>query len=311
MAEPGTKAVTIPQLKASKGGTPAVALTAYTTPMAKLLDPYVDVLNVGDSVGMVLYGMENTLGVTLDMMIAHGAAVVRGANRACVIVDMPFGTFQESPQSAFRNAARIMAETGCSAVKLEGGTEMAETIAYLVDRGIPVLGHVGLKPQSVHQLGGFRAQGKTPAEAARILADGRAVAEAGAFAIVIECVVEAVARELTQSVKVPTVGIGASPACDGQVLVTEDMLGLFPDFTPKFVQRYAELGQALSAAVQEFAEDVRARRFPEAKHCYYSRQLDGKADTNGKPLRSALFAAWTPKIGLIGKTNGRAKSAAT
>ena len=204
--------VTIPDLKASKGGIPGVALTAYTTPMARLLDPHVDVLSVGDSVGMVLNGMETTLGVTLDMMIAHGAAVVRGAKQACVVVDLPFGTYQESPQLAFRSAARVMVETGCSAVKLEGGVEMAETIAFLVDRGIPVLAHVGLKPQSVHQIGGFRPQGKTPAEVARILADGQAVAEAGAFAIVVEGVVECVARHLTESVDIPNVGIGAAPA---------------------------------------------------------------------------------------------------
>ncbi len=299
-------AVTIPQLKASKGGTPGVALTAYTTPMARLLDPYVDVLSVGDSVGMVLYGMETTLGVTLDMMIAHGAAVVRGAKRACVIVDMPFGTYQESPQVAFRNAARIMAETGCSAIKLEGGAEMAATILYLVDRGIPVLAHVGLKPQSVHQIGGFRAQGKTPAEAARILADGHAVAEAGAFALVIEGVVEPVARKLTQSVDIPTVGIGASPACDGQALVTEDILGLFPDFTPKFVKRYAELGQALTTAVQEYAEDVRSGRFPGPEHCYQA----GRAAVNGKTSRGAIFGGWQNKIGLSKRSNGHKDSAA-
>jgi 3-methyl-2-oxobutanoate hydroxymethyltransferase len=307
--EQTVNSVTIPQLKASKGGTPGVALTAYTTPMARLLDPHVDVLSVGDSVGMVLYGMETTLGVTLDMMICHGAAVVRGAKRACVVVDLPFGSYQESPQLAFRSAARVMAETGCSAVKLEGGVEMAETIAFLVDRGIPVLAHVGLKPQSVHQIGGFRAQGKTPAEAARILADGQAVAKAGAFAIVVEGVIEPVARQLTESVDIPTVGIGAGPACDGQALVTEDILGLFPDFTPKFVKRYAELGEALSAAVQEYAEDVRAGRFPGPEHCYRASDA-GKKSANGKTVNAKFFSTLQNVIAGSRSLNTNDRSAA-
>jgi 3-methyl-2-oxobutanoate hydroxymethyltransferase len=252
--------VTVPELTARKGGTPIVSLTAYTTPMARQLDPYVDMPLVGDSLGMVLYGMNSTLPVTLDMMIAHGAAVVRGSAQACVVVDMPFGSYQESPEAAFRSAARVMAETGCAAVKLEGGAEMAPTVEYLVHRGIHVLGHVGLTPQSVNVLGGYRARGRSGQE-------GNAIAT-GAFAIVIEGTVETLARQLTADLPVPTIGIGASPACDGQILVTEDIVGLFSDFTPKFVKRYAELGAQVAQAAQAYAEDVRARRFPGPEHVF-------------------------------------------
>jgi 3-methyl-2-oxobutanoate hydroxymethyltransferase len=258
----------IPELSQRKGVTPIVALTAYSTPMAKLLDPHVDLLLVGDSVGMVLYGLDDTLPVTLDMMIAHGAAVVRGSRRAAVIVDLPFGSYQESPQQAFRASARVMAETGASGIKLEGGREMAETVSFLAQRGIPVLGHVGLKPQSVHSLGGYRARGRAEREAEAILNDARAIAEAGAFAMVVEGTVEPLARAITKSVPVPTIGIGASPACDGQILVTEDVIGLFGAFTPKFVKRYAELGDAVAEAAQRYAEDVRERRFPGPEHCF-------------------------------------------
>ena len=254
--------VTIPEIRSRKAGVPLVCLTAYTTPMARLLDPHVDLLLVGDSVGMVVYGYDSTLAVTMDMMIAHGRAVVRGTRHACVIVDMPFGSYQESPQIAFRNAARIMAETGCKGIKIEGGAEMAETIAFLTQRGIPVLGHVGLMPQSVNVVGGYRARGREGADAARILADAKACAEAGAFALVIEGTVESLAHAITKSVPVPTIGIGASPACDGQILVTEDLLGIFREFTPKFVKRYAELGQIIEESVQAFGADVRDRRFP-------------------------------------------------
>lgn len=250
-----------------KGAGPYVCLTAYTTPMARLLDPHVDLLLVGDSLGMVLYGMPSTLPVTLDMMIAHGAAVMRGSARACVIVDMPFGSYGESPEQAFRNAARVLAETGCAGVKLEGGAEMADTVRFLVRRGIPVCGHVGLMPQAVN-VSGFRAQGRDEAEAARVTADARAVAEAGAFAVVLEGTYEPVARAITQDLPVPTIGIGASPACDGQILVTDDLLGLFAEFTPRFVKRYAELGPPISQAVAAYAADVRARRFPEPRHCF-------------------------------------------
>jgi 3-methyl-2-oxobutanoate hydroxymethyltransferase len=194
--------------------------------------------------------------------------VARGARRACVIVDMPFGSYQETPAQAFRNAARIMAETGCAGVKLEGGEAMAETIRFLVERGIPVLGHVGLQPQSINALGGFRAQGRSEPEAARVIADAHAVAEAGAFGIVVEGTAEPVARRLTDEIAVPTIGIGASPACDGQILVTEDILGLFAEFQPRFVKRYAELAPSVVAAAQTYADDVRARRFPGPEHCY-------------------------------------------
>ncbi len=260
--------ITVPELQAQKGARPIVSLTAYSTPMAQLLDPHIDVFIVGDSVGMVLYGMDSTLGVTLDMMIAHGRAVVRGSERACVIVDMPFASYQETRSLAYRNAARVLAESGCDGIKLEGGVEMADTIAFLVERGIPVMGHVGLTPQSVNRFGGYRIQGQSAAASRRILADARAVAEAGAFTIVIEGVVETLARDITNAVPVPTIGIGASADCDGQVLVTEDLVGLFSDFTPSFVRRYAELGQALSDAVATYAADVRARRFPGPEHCF-------------------------------------------
>lgn len=250
-----------------KGGGPYVCLTAYTTPVARLLDPHVDLLLVGDSLGMVLYGMPSTLSVTLDMMVAHGAAVMRGSARACVIVDLPFGSYGASPEQAFRSAARVLAETGCAGVKLEGGAEMADTVRFLVRRGIPVCGHVGLMPQAVNA-SGFRAQGRDEAEAARVAADARAVAEAGAFAVVLEGTYEPVARAITADLPVPTIGIGASPACDGQILVTDDVLGLFADFTPRFVKRYAELGQQVSQAAAAYAADVRARRFPEPRHCF-------------------------------------------
>ena len=265
---PVEKKLTPADLRARKGGVPIVSLTAYTTPQARLLDPHSDLLLVGDSLGMVVYGLDSTLPVTLEMMIAHGTAVVRGANRACVIVDMPFGSYQESPEQAFRSAARIMAETGCSGVKLEGGEVMAETIRFLMGRGIPVLGHIGLQPQSVKALGGFHAQGRTEADAARVIADAKAVAEAGAFAVVVEGTAEPVARRLTEIVPIPTIGIGASPACDGQILVIDDVLGTFDVFKPRFVKRYAELGGAISAAVSAYAEDVRARRFPGPEHVY-------------------------------------------
>ncbi len=263
-----SKRITTRDIRARKGGTPIVSLTAYTTPMARLLDPHVDILLVGDSLGMVLYGLETTLAVSLDMMIAHGAAVVRGSRAACVVVDLPFGSYQESREQAFRSAARLMAETGAGGVKLEGGREMADTIAYLVARGIPVMGHIGLMPQAVHVAGGFRAHGRAEDEAAAIHADARAVADAGAFAVVVEGTVEPLARAVTESIAIPTIGIGASPACDGQVLVIDDVLGLFNDFTPKFVKRYAELAPLVEQAAQAYAADVRSRAFPAAQHCF-------------------------------------------
>ena len=266
------RSVTIPEIRARKGGEPLVCLTAYSTPMAKILDPVCDLILVGDSLGMVLYGMPTSLGVTLDMMVAHGQAVARGVERACLIVDLPFGSYKESPQVAYRAGARVMAETGASGVKLEGGVEMAETIRFLTERGIPVMGHVGLTPQSLHAAGGFRAHGREADEAARIMADAQAVADAGAFAVVIEGTVEAVAREITVAIAIPTIGIGASAACDGQILVTDDLTGLFTDFKPKFVKRYADLGAVVAKAAQAYAEDVRARRFPGPEHVYATKK---------------------------------------
>ena len=254
-----------------KGGAPIVGLTAYTAPIAGLLDPHVDFLLVGDSVGMVVYGFDSTLPVTLEMMIAHGGAVLRGSARALIVVDLPFGSYQELPEQAFRSAARILAETGVAAVKLEGGAEMAETVRFLVRRGVPVMGHVGLMPQSVNAAGGFKIQGRGGAQAERVMADADAIAEAGAFALVVEGTVEKVARAITEAVPVPTIGIGASPACDGQILVTDDLLGVFTQFTPRFVKRYAELAPVISAAASDYAAEVRARRFPGPEHCFAPR----------------------------------------
>jgi 3-methyl-2-oxobutanoate hydroxymethyltransferase len=261
------KRLTIRDVMAAKGKTPMVVLTCYTAPMARLLDRHVDVMLVGDSLGMALYGMDSTLGVTLDMMINHGKAVMRGSAHACVIIDMPFGSYEESPEVAFRNAARVMAETGAAAVKLEGGVTMAETIRFLTARGIPVMAHVGLRPQSVNMLGGFKAQGRTHAEWDAIIADARAVEEAGAFSVVLEGIAEPLGVRITEELSIVTIGIGASAACDGQVLVTEDMLGYF-DFKPKFVQRFADLDKAVDAAVKAYAEAVKARSFPGPEHVY-------------------------------------------
>lgn len=261
--------MTVPQIAARKGGEPVVMLTAYTAPMARLLDSHVDVLLVGDSLGMVVYGFESTLPVTLDMMIAHGGAVVRGSETACVVVDMPFGSYQESREQAFRNAARVMSETGCAAVKLEGGAEMADTVRFLVERGVPVMGHVGLTPQSVNTAGGYRARGRSDAEQEKIAADAHAIAEAGAFAIVVEAVMEPLARRITEEVPVVTIGIGGSPACDGQVLVAEDMLGLFDAFKPKFVRRFADLAGLVREAAATYHADVRARTFPGPEHVFH------------------------------------------
>jgi 3-methyl-2-oxobutanoate hydroxymethyltransferase len=259
---------TAPEIAARKGGEPIVCLTAYTTQVARLLDEHVDLLLVGDSLAMVLYGLDSTLGVTLDMMINHGNAVMRGSKDACVIVDLPFGTYQESKEVAYRSAARVMAETRCQGIKLEGGREMAETVNFLQERGIPVLGHVGLTPQSVNSMGGFRAQGRSEESARRILDDARAIADAGAFGVVVEGVMEPLAREITKQIAVPTIGIGGSPMCDGQVLVTEDLIGLFLDFTPKFVKRYGEMGKLIAECGKQYAEEVRNRTFPGPEHCF-------------------------------------------
>ncbi|MCQ2003783.1 3-methyl-2-oxobutanoate hydroxymethyltransferase [Rhizobium sp. NRK18] len=262
------KRLTPAAITALKGERPIVSLTAYTTPIAKLLDPHCDFLLVGDSLGMVLYGLPTTVGVTMEMMIAHGQAVMRGVSHACVIVDMPFGSYQESKEQAFRNAARIMKETGCDGIKLEGGEEMAETIRFLTTRGIPVLGHIGLMPQLVNATGGYRSLGRTDEEADKIRRDARAVSLAGAFAMVVEGTIEPVARELSDGNAAPTIGIGASPACDGQILVVDDMLGVFNDFKPRFVKHFAELAPQISKAVEDYASEVKARSFPGPEHTF-------------------------------------------
>ena len=258
--------ISVSDIASSKGRTPIVCLTAYTAQMAKILDPHVDLLLVGDSIGMVVYGMDGTIGVTVDMMINHGRAVVRGATRACIVVDLPFGSYESTPIQAFETASRVVAETGAAAVKLEGGVIMADTVRYLSDRGVPVVGHVGLRPQAARATGGFRVHGRNDAEAQRIRDDARAVAEAGAFAVVLENVIEPLARTITDDIAVPTIGIGASPACDGQILVTDDLAGLFTDFKPRFVKRYADLAGILETAVSAYADDVRSRRFPGPEH---------------------------------------------
>lgn len=247
---------------------PLVCLTAYSKAMAQLIDPHVDMILVGDSLGMVLYGFETTLPVTLDMMILHGAAVKRGASRSLIVVDMPFSTYQMSPQQAYSNAARVLAETGCSAVKIEGGHEMIETVRFLTERSIPVVAHIGLMPQSLESAGGYRAHGKETTEAVKLLSEAKSLEEAGAFAIVLEGIVEHVAAKITAEISIPTIGIGASPSCDGQILVTDDVLGLFQDFTPKFVKQYAQLGGDISTAIEQYASDVRNSQFPEARHCF-------------------------------------------
>ncbi len=261
------KPVLPPDIRAMKGGAPVVVLTAYTTPMARLVDRHCDVALVGDSVGMVLHGMPSTLGVSMEMMILHGRAVMRGLERAMAVIDMPFGSYEEGPQQAFRNAARLIAGTGAPAVKLEGGARMAETIAFLTARGVPVMAHVGLTPQAVNTAGGYRVVGRGD-EGEQVLADARAVEAAGAFAVVLEKVPEGLAGRVTAALSIPTIGIGAGAACDGQVLVVDDMLGMFTDFRPKFVRRYAELGQAADAAIAQYAADVRARRFPAPEHAF-------------------------------------------
>ena len=246
---------------------PIVMLTAYTMRMAQLLDPHCDMLLVGDSLGQVIYGLPSTIPVTMEMMCAHGAAVVRGSWHALVAVDMPFGSYEAGPEQAFASAARVMKETGCAAVKLEGGAAMAPTVRFLTERGIPVIGHVGLTPQAVNTLGGYAARGKSDAEAKKIVGDAGAVAEAGAFCVVVEGVMESIANELTKKIAVPTIGIGASASCDGQVLVTEDMLGLF-ERTPRFVKRYDDLAARIGEAAAAYAGEVRARSFPTAEQTY-------------------------------------------
>lgn len=262
---------TVRDIAAAKGGTPLVCLTAYTAPMAALLDDKCDLLLVGDSVGMVVHGLPTTVGVTLEMMILHGQAVMRTSKRAFVVVDMPFGSYEASLEQAFMNASRILMETGCQAVKIESGAYAAQQISHLVERGVPVMGHIGLRPQAINVDGGFRAKGRTLNERDLVIAEARAAEQAGAFAIVIEGVAEDLAAEITAEVACPTIGIGASSACDGQILVTPDMLGLF-DWTPKFVRRYANLNAAISEAVAAYAADVRGRTFPAKAETYSLRK---------------------------------------
>ncbi len=263
--------LTVPAIKGRKAdgktADPLVMLTAYTARQAQLLDQHCDILLVGDSLGQVIYGLPSTLQVTVEMMVAHGAAVVRGSYHSLVIVDMPFGSYETSPQKAFESASRIMAETGCAAVKLEGGEAMAETIAFLSSRGIPVMAHVGLTPQAVNSLGGYGARGRSQEEHAKIMSDGKAVQDAGAFAVVAEGVIEPIAIELTRALEIPVIGIGASAQCDGQVLVTDDMLGMF-ERVPRFVKRYEDMASVVSRAAETYAAEVRAREFPTSDQTY-------------------------------------------
>ena len=261
------KRVTAPDIAKRKGGAPIVALTAYHAHTARIIDPYVDMLLVGDSLGMVMHGYETTVPVPLELMIMHAQAVVRGSSRALVVVDMPFGSYEESPPVAFRNAARVLKETGCGAIKIEGGAHMAETIRYLTDRGIPVMSHIGLTPQAVNTIGSFKPRGRFRSEWAAFEEDGRAVAEAGAFAVVLEALAELLAARITKQISIPTIGIGASAECDGQILVLEDMLGLSPR-VPKFVKEYAQIGEAIETAVKSYANEVRARVFPSDAYTY-------------------------------------------
>jgi 3-methyl-2-oxobutanoate hydroxymethyltransferase len=265
--QPDQKRLSAPDIRARKGGAPIVSLTSYHAHTAALLDKHCDLILVGDSLGMVMHGLESTIPVTLDMMILQGRAVMRGSRRALVVVDMPFGSYEASREQAFMSAARVMKETGCGAIKLEGGRRMAETIAFLTERGIPVMGHVGLTPQSINALGGFRTQGRDPSEWRPIEEDARAVADAGAFAVVLEAIAEPLGAKITREIAIPTIGIGASAACDGQILVLEDMLGLSPR-VPRFVKRYGDLGPAIDRAVADYAAEVRERRFPAADNVY-------------------------------------------
>lgn len=259
--------MTAPQITERKGGEPIVCLTAYDAPTAAILDEHCDLILVGDSVGMVVHGLTSTVGVTLDMMILHGQAVMRGANKALVVVDLPFGSYEDSPITAFKNASRVMMETGCQAVKIESGSYAAETISYLTERGIPVMSHVGLRPQSMNVLGGFRARGRSQEVADEIIRNAVAAAKAGSFCVVVEGVSAELADEVTKAVSIPTIGIGASENCDGQILVTPDMLGLF-ERTPKFVKEFADLNGLIEGAAQNYAKQVKDRSFPSREYTY-------------------------------------------
>ncbi len=258
-------------IRLRKGKLPIVCITAYSAPMAKLFDDYADIILVGDSLGMVIYGLPSTLQVSVEMMINHGAAVVRGSKKAFIVVDLPFGSYQSSPKDAFITAQKVISETGCNAVKIEGGRTMAKTVEFLVNRGIPVLGHIGMLPQSYNQIGGYRVRGKTKEAETEIIQDANILEESGAFGVVIESVIENIAEKITNDISIPTIGIGASVKCDGQIIVAEDILGMFSDFQPKFVKRYANLSPLISNAVKNYADDVRNRRFPGKEHCYYKK----------------------------------------
>lgn len=276
------KRLMAPDITAKKGSEPIVSLTSYHAHTAAIADKYCDFLLVGDSLGMVMHGYETTVPVPIDLMIMHGRAVVRGSRRALVVVDMPFGTYEESPAMAFRNAARVMKETDCGAVKLEGGRRMAETIRFLVERGIPVMAHIGLTPQSINVIGGFKAQGRTTDQWSLIEEDARLVAEAGAFAVVLEALAAPLADRITRAIPIPTIGIGASPGCDGQILVMEDMLGLSPK-VPKFVKEFGAVGAAIEGAIRSYAEEVRARTFPGEEHTYAMKSADKPSDQAAGP----------------------------
>lgn len=265
---PADSRISTDDIRRRKGGVPIVCLTAYTYPVARLLDPHVDLLLVGDSVAMVLHGHATTLGASLEMMIAHGQAVMRGSARACVVVDMPAGSYEGSPAQAAASARRIVKETGCQAVKLEGGVDMASRIAAIVAEGIPVMGHIGLQPQSVEKDGGYKIKGRTQDNIAALLSDAQAVEQAGAFSLVIEGTMEAVAAKLTRHISIPTIGIGASADCDGQILVIDDMVGLTVDRVPKFVKEYADLRSAIADAAARYAAEVRSRAFPDPDHVF-------------------------------------------
>ncbi len=288
-----------PDITALKGVRPIVSLTSYHAHTAAIADKYCDFLLVGDSLGMVMHGFETTVPVPLDLMIMHGRAVVRGAKRALVVIDMPFGTYEESPEIAFRNAARVMKETDCGAVKLEGGRRMAETIAYLVERGIPVMAHIGLTPQSVNVIGGFKPQGRDKADWANLEEDARVVSEAGAFAVVLEALAGELAERITTAVAIPTIGIGASAACDGQILVMEDMLGLSPRI-PKFVREFGRIGEAIEGAISSYADEVRGGTFPAPEHSYEVKQSrkgrTTKAKTAAKTRAQATKKPKKPRI---------------
>ncbi len=286
--KPAGKRKTIPQIRGRKDGDPIVCLTAYSTPLAHIVDAHVDLILVGDSLGMVVHGLDSTVPVTLDMMIMHGKAVMRGTENACVIVDMPFGSYEESKEAAYRNAAEIMQRTRCSGVKLEGGQTMAETIAFLTERSIPVMAHIGLQPQSVNARGGYQAAGRSRSEWGDILADALAVQEAGAFAVVIEGVAAPLADKLTRELEIPTIGIGASANCDGQILVLDDMLGL-GERVPKFVKKYANLAEIVDDAIATYAAEVKERSFPAEEHTYKMREGDkaepaAAAKSKAKPV---------------------------